>query len=184
MQNLKDVLFGQQKQSDGINTTITRMIYNVLISGGYDVGHHDIKVVEDEVRRYVTAVSEGSPTLDNDIFELIVGPESVAVLNSGVPYYVSAEPVSAESTKVKFRIYATGAEVEAPEPELSTLTADYSKQERNDNSVNSYEQFSFYQQACALRDEIIPTASAAARAELQDEPFALALVCAKAYWGV
>lgn len=186
MQGLKSVLFGQQKQADSINTTITRMIYNVLVEGGYNVGGDDLASIEKEVLRYVTDVVDGKPALDNDILELVVGPDSVAVLNSAQPMTVVSSPVSAESTKVKFRIVSLGDAVATPEVELGTVapTAGVSTSAKASSSSPKFSEFSYYEQACILRDELVPLASDAAKAELENEPFALALICAHASWGI
>lgn len=183
MQLLKDVLFGQQKQSNDLNETVTRMVYNALTSKGYDVkgtSETDHQGVAKAVELYINDVIQGKHEPD-DIFELITGRKSVQIVKEGVPCVVSMNSVSDESTKIKFRVISLedniAAEHELTEKPVEPTQSSVQEFVPDDNRY-------FYNMAEKLKNKILPTVPTKAKEELAGNDYAIALSCVTHYFNI
>ena len=177
LQNLKDVLFGQQKQSNALNETCTRMIYRMLTSQGYVLDGTYEKVIE-ELSRYAQDVINGKHR-PSEIFEMICGRTAVLIVEQNIPCQFSTSPLSDESTKIIFSVTAVGADVkDAPLPASKPIPV-------TENVTTVVDGEGHYLSiANRLRDKIVPTVPQAAKDELGNNDYAIALSCVPAYFGI
>lgn len=183
MKVLKEILFGQQKQSDDLNSTVTRMIYNALAEKGYNVKGDftdDYVGVAASVESYINDVVAGKHPVD-DIFELIVGRKSVEVVKQGAPCVVTKQSVSDESTKIKFRVISIDDSItgENKLEEVATTTVKSSIPEFVPDDSRYY-----YTMAEKLKNKILPTVPEKAKEELAGNDYAIALSCVMHYFDI
>ena len=184
MKLLKDVLFGQQKQSNDLNETVTRIIYNALLAKGYaveDNAAEDHKVVVEAISKYINDVIMGGLPAD-DIFELIAGRKSVNIIKEGVPCVLSVSSVSDESTKVKFRVISLddsiSGEHQLEEKAVAPVEAAPTSEFVPDDGRY------YYHMAERLKDKILPTVPTKAKEELAGNDYAIALSCVMHYFNI
>lgn len=184
MKVLKEVLFGQQKQSNDLNETVTRMIYNDLMQKGYNVkgvSDEDHQGVFKSIEQYINGVIQGKHQPD-DIFELIAGRKSVQVIKEGGPCILSMSSVSDESTKIKFRVLSLTDHIESEHEleERAKLVATPTETVKQPLDDSRY----YASMAEKLKNKILPTVPEIAKKELAGNDYAIALSCVVHYFDI
>lgn len=173
---VKEVLFGQQKQSNEINTIIAEEVCKELLKLGYfGIDEESHAVVTEGITRFVNDVND-KIELASLAFKFIAGRKSVKAIEDDVPRQVVVSPISDESTKVTFRVEPLLGEVEPEQLDVEV------NEVKNTPDIKDIDRFSFREQAEMLKNKLVPLASDVARKELADNEYALALVCAKGYF--
>lgn len=175
LDNIKQIIFGQQKQANVINDAVVKIIARELAD---KAGKDDLFTIDDvefAIMEYLKGAVGGN-TYDDTAMMLIVGEQSLANLRSDELVTVTAETASDTSTKVNFRIRPlSGAEADVDSTGVrgDAQATSYNKpaattmQERDPNAT-------FQNTVDDLRDKLLPMVPDAVKAEVSD-PYAQAL---------
>lgn len=182
LDNIKQLIFGQQKQANVINDAVVKIIARELAEKEGKDDFFTIDDVEFAITEYLKGAVAGN-AYDETAMMLIVGEQSLANLKSGDLVSVSAETASETSTKVNFRIRPLSGEDEA---------VDVSGVRGNTGTVDKPHAVTlselppnatFQTEVDALRDKLLPLVPDAVKAEVAD-PYAQALFAAKSYYNM
>lgn len=185
LDNIKALLFGQQKQASVINDAVVKMVARELSSV---LGVSDTVDVDDahaKIMSYLFACVNSSAPYTDDVLMLIVGEQGLANLKSGEEVTVTEDDASETSTKKYYRIEVKGQnaavdnsgdlgyKVKQQNALPNGGVANYGGRDRNAD---------FWTQAQQLRGAIQPLVPDAVKQEIPDNVFAQCLVCAEQYF--
>lgn len=193
LQNVKQVIFGLQKQASVQNDAVCVIIAGELTKyyGRDSVSNQDAFI--ESCRKYLQACIDGTITPDRNAFMLLCGEKSMAKLNEQGPRVVNVEQPSVQSPKLLFRIGMLG-ETEANLEENTVAPIDDSliddmvgvlkgaKNSTMDLDLRISETDSFAVKAEKLKDAIMGCVPDAVKQEIPDNEYAQALCCAEAYF--
>lgn len=175
LDNIKQIIFGQQKQANVINDAVVKIIARELAD---KAGKDDLFTIDDvefAIMEYLKGAVGGN-AYDDTAMMLIVGEQSLANLKSDELVTVTAETASDTSTKVNFRIRplsGADADVDSTGVRGDAQAKSYDKsaatamRERDPNAT-------FQNTVDDLRDKLLPMVPDAVKAEVSD-PYAQAL---------
>ena len=168
LDNVKHVLFGNQKQANVINDAVVGIVAEGLLEITHSAALDTESNVVEAIKGYLQAKIDGGPGSDT-LVKLVAGEQSFANLSAVGPKTVYAEPISPESPKYNFRIVMLGdqpgidheAEARAEQPVLNT-SIPYEPGFVPDD-------VSYTAQADYLKNAILPLLPPLIMQELQDE---------------
>lgn len=183
LQNVKAVLFGNQKQANVINDSVVILVAQYLENShkNMDTQESTVESIYDELK----AIADFGITDYNRIFiYLVAGRKSYDVIKEGVPYVVTKNQPNADSPKYNFRVCVVG-EDDVEDEVVHGEGGVYAgiKFERPaaapDEVLNPDDTVA--DQVRKLKDAILPMCPDGVKEELEDE-YAQALYCAQAYF--
>ena len=181
--NVKHVLFGNQRQSDVINEAVVKIVARGLLEVGsvssLDSEDNVVMTIRDYLQNLVDNNQFGNETL----VMLVSGEQSLANLKSVGPKVVTYDQPNPDSPKYAFRVIMLG---QSENIDMSAMVSAYRqatnvvKADSNDDCP--YEQDDdFPTRARKIKDAILPLVPNAVKSEIQDE-YAQALCCAEYYY--
>lgn len=195
LNNIKELLFGQQKQASVINDAVVKMVARELSA---TFGINDTSSLDDahaKIMSYLFAVVGNGVTYNEDALMLIVGEQSLANLKSGEIVSVYESDASDTSTKKIYRINTQNQATvdntgEAGNKSTYEALPGNVIEDARDWYPESYQKeqkkldpnADFWLKAQQLRDAILPLVPDAVKTEIPNNEFAQALVCAEQYF--
>jgi len=183
LQNVKAILFGNQKQANVINDAVVAIVAQFLDGKGADMSTQN--VTAESIYMTLKECAETGLSKENETFiQLVAGRKSYAVLKEGVPFIVSQNQPNVDSPKYNFRILEVGTEdvedeVENGEKEMYAGMRFERPAASPDEVINPDDTIA--EQTRKLKDAILPMCPEAVKTEIPDE-YAQALYCAQAYF--
>ena len=181
LENIKEVLFGNQKQANVTNEAVVKLVareLSVAIGLTDSAGHADIDAA---IMKYLEGAITATVQFTDDVLMLIAGEQSIANRNSGQPCQAYHRQPSEQSPKMMYRIVTFGENADIDN--TGEVGGNNSFSPTPVSTVNkTVENADFYTQARQLRDAILPTVPDAVKAEIPDNEWAQCLVCAKGYF--
>ena len=182
-ENIKKVLFGNQRQADAINDAVVNFIGNFIADNNVgSVATED--AVIDTISEYLSRCIDRPEIANELVIRFITGDMGYANLKSGAPLSLSVKQPNIESPKLLFRIVVFGDDpvvpIKTPAPTFTGEVVDDSAASVTaDKKVEGTETFA--ERAERIKKEILPIVPDAVRREVTDE-YAQALCCAEYYY--
>lgn len=182
LQNIKAVLFGNQKQANVINESVVAIVAQYLTEHGMALDTEDSVV--DSIHGLLQECAEYGVNESNATFiQLVAGPKSYQVLKDKLPYVITVNQPSTESPKHNFRIVIVGEDDVEPEVESGLPNVGETHFEKPaaapDEVIDPDD--SLKVQAEKLKNAILPMAPSYYMGEVGNE-YAVALLCSQAYF--
>lgn len=183
LQNVKAVLFGNQKQANVINDSVVAIVAQYLDGANQDMSTQEATAAS--IYTELKACADAGLSERNSTFiQLVSGRKSYDVLKEGLPYVVSQNQPNVDSPKYNFRILVVGEDdvedtVENGEGDVYAGMKFDKPAAAPDEVLNPDDTVA--DQVRKLKDAILPMCPDGVKQELDDE-YAQALYCAQAYF--
>lgn len=181
LQNVKETLFGLQKQANVTNGAVVKIVARELYNA---VGLSDSTSptdVDAAIMSYLEKVIPATVEFTDDALMLIAGEQSLANRNSGSPCVPYHRQLSDTSPKMIYRITVLGEDAEIDNGGDSNTTPSF-KPSVVEVAPDAHSNADFYTKARQLKDAILPSVPDAVKAEIPDNEWAQVLVCAQGYF--
>ena len=194
LENVKGVIFGQQKQAGVQNDAVVKLIARELSE---KMGVSEISSIDEahaHIMAYLNGAVNKAVNYNGDVLMLIAGEQSLSNLESGELVTVTESEASESSTKHYYRILLDGQEPDIDNTGSlgSVPSMDFKSEEMPSNHIPERERgegfkrldpnASFATQAAQLLDAIRPLVPDAVKSEIPNNEYAQALVCAEQYF--
>lgn len=187
LDNIKQVIFGLQKQANVTNVAVVKLIARELSSTLGFASSSSTEEVGKAIEEYLNKViSKEISDYNEDVVMLIVGEESLANMKSGSPVCLYSEPISDTSPKCIYRIAILGEETaidNSGELDVAETGSGLGPKvisgvapNRADGSID------FRKMAEDLKHAILPNVPTRVKEDLAGDEYAQCLVCAKQFF--
>lgn len=185
VQNVKHVLFGNQKQANVINEAVVKLVARglceVSTSSACDSEESVIKAITEYFQTLVDNQTQGNPTL----IMLMGGEQSLANLREVGPKVVIAEQPNPESPKYIFRIRMLGVDdgdVDMSAESSETTGSEFPAMNTPEVECPYEPTDDFPTRARKIKDAILPLIPDGVKMEIPNDEYAQALCCAEYYY--
>lgn len=182
-ENIKKVLFGNQRQADVINDAVVNFIGNFIVDNNVGSIANEGAVI-DTISEYLSRCIDRPEIANELVIRFITGDMGYANLKSGAPLSLSVEKPNPESPKVLFRIVVFGnAPGTSTKTSTPTFTGEVVGESTASTTVNKKVEGTetFAERAERIKNEILSIVPCEVRREVTDE-YAQALCCAEFYY--
>lgn len=178
--NVKHVIFGNQKQANVQNESVVKIIARALTKEfGESCLNTEADVVESIRKLLLGCIDNGTASCDSNLIMLIAGEKSLANLEAMGPKTVIVNQPNPESPKFTFRIAMLGEDPDVDmEAEVGDVKAGASSAITYD--VNASD-LTLKERALCIKEQLLAVAPSATKAEVQDESL-VALLTAEAFF--
>ena len=173
--NVKHVIFGNQKQANVQNESVVKIIARALTKEfGESCLNTEADVVESIRKLLLGCIDNGTASCDSNLIMLIAGEKSLANLEAMGPKTVIVNQPNPESPKFTFRIAMLGEDPDVDmEAEVGDVKAGASSAITYD--VNASD-LTLKERALCIKEQLVAIAPQATLAEVQDDALSALLV--------